>query len=218
MVTLEWFLKMQCPETLWKFCICTRQKKITVNQNISICVSFFLQCMFLPRLERSLLAQLRLGILPLKIETGRFVNLPLVNRTCTLCDMIVLEDEVHFVKRCPLYEIYRNQLFQSAKQLDTNFNTLEGEQKLSFFLNSLPKALLKFLKLAWNRWQNELYNFYWYFDLFTVCTNLAVSYCYQHYEEKWLINPYGLGTFVLLLFMKLLHCMLCHYNKRYTYN
>ena len=68
--------------------------------------------MFLSRLERSLLAQLRLGIFPLKTETGRFVNLPLENRTCTLCDMIVLEDEVHFVTRCPLFkEIYRNQLF-----------------------------------------------------------------------------------------------------------
>ena len=115
---------------------------------------------FFPRLERSLLAQLRLGILPLKIETGRFVNLPLENRTCTLCDMIVLEDEAHFVTRCPLYEIHRSQLFQTAEQLDPNFNTLQDEQKLIFLLNSLPKALSKFLKIAWNKRQNELYNFH----------------------------------------------------------
>ena len=88
------------------------------------------------------------------------VNLSLENRTCTLCDMIVLEDEAHFVTRCPLYEIHRSQLFQTAEQLDPNFNTLQDEQKLIFLLNSLPKALSKFLKLAWNKRQNELYNFH----------------------------------------------------------
>ena len=40
----------------------------------------------MPRYERSLLAQLRMGILPLRVETGRFVNESLNERICTLCE------------------------------------------------------------------------------------------------------------------------------------
>ena len=54
----------------------------------------------MPRYERSLLAQLRMGILPLRVETGRFVNESLNDRICTLCDLHDIEDEIHFVCRC----------------------------------------------------------------------------------------------------------------------
>jgi hypothetical protein len=54
----------------------------------------------LNRKERSLLAQLRFGILPLKIETGRFENLPLENRICELCRLNKTEDETHFLFEC----------------------------------------------------------------------------------------------------------------------
>ena len=53
--------------------------------------------------QGSLLAQLRTGILPLKIETGRYNNIPVHERTCSLCNMNVTEDEIHFVMICPLY-------------------------------------------------------------------------------------------------------------------
>ena len=39
----------------------------------------------LPRKERSLLAQIRSGILPLAIETGRYRNIPAENRYCQVC-------------------------------------------------------------------------------------------------------------------------------------
>ena len=57
---------------------------------------------------RSVLAQLRCGILPLKIETGRFSSpfIPAERRICDVCHKEI-EDEVHFLFKCPLYNLER---------------------------------------------------------------------------------------------------------------
>ena len=44
----------------------------------------------LSRIQRSLMAQLRLGILPLTIETGQHYQIPIENRFCKLCQNKVL--------------------------------------------------------------------------------------------------------------------------------
>ena len=49
------------------------------------------------RYEKSLLSQLRYGILPLRVETGRFVGEKHHERTCTLCNTDNVEDQFsHF--------------------------------------------------------------------------------------------------------------------------
>ena len=53
------------------------------------------------RYQKSLLSQLKLGILPLKIETDRYQGIPLENRICQLCDENSIEDETHFLFHCP---------------------------------------------------------------------------------------------------------------------
>jgi len=111
---------------------------------------------FLPRFERSLVSQLRLGILPLRIETGRYVNESLENRICTLCSLNAVEDEIHFVIQCPLYNVHREKLFYSAKQLDPAFESLSSLSKF-VFLNDHPKLLSKFLTSAWNQRQSKIY-------------------------------------------------------------
>ena len=50
-----------------------------------------------PNMHRSLLAQFRAGILPFSIEVGRYRNIRLDERLCTLCDDNVVEDEIHFL-------------------------------------------------------------------------------------------------------------------------
>ena len=45
---------------------------------------------------RSVLAQFRSGILPLKVETGRFIGTPIELRLCELCPESEIEDEIHF--------------------------------------------------------------------------------------------------------------------------
>ena len=83
--------------------------------------------MYLPRSHRSLLAQLRSGILPLRIESGRFQNIcdPKTGKTrklkpqervCTLCDLNLVEDEIHFVCICSKYCTLREKLFNTVIQ------------------------------------------------------------------------------------------------------
>jgi len=51
----------------------------------------------LTRSQRSYLAQLRSGTLPLHIETGRFVGKDPTERICQLCDLNEIESEFHFI-------------------------------------------------------------------------------------------------------------------------
>ena len=56
--------------------------------------------------ERSIItciSQLRLGILPLKVETGRCSNLKVEERTCLICDSNNVENESHFLFECKHY-------------------------------------------------------------------------------------------------------------------
>ena len=57
------------------------------------------------RYQRSLMAQFRLGIIPLEIEVGRFRNIPLANRICQMCNSGVVEDEIHFLCECNHYNV-----------------------------------------------------------------------------------------------------------------
>ena len=61
----------------------------------------------LSRYQRSLLAQIKMGILPLKLETQRYQGLPPEKRLCTLCNMQTPEDELHFLFNCPSLETVR---------------------------------------------------------------------------------------------------------------
>ena len=67
------------------------------------------------RRKRSILAQFRMGVLPLEIETGRFKNIQPEERYCVLCNQGLVEDEKHFLCTCKLYASIRNELF-------TNYN------------------------------------------------------------------------------------------------
>jgi hypothetical protein len=61
------------------------------------------------RKNRSLMAQLRLGILPNNIETGRYTNIPINEILCNHCETI--EIETHFVLNCSQYNVAREHLF-----------------------------------------------------------------------------------------------------------
>ena len=63
---------------------------------------------FLPKKRRSLIAQTRFSILPIRVETGRFVAEPLEARLCNLCDERMIEDEAHVIFYCPCYSDWRS--------------------------------------------------------------------------------------------------------------
>ena len=101
----------------------------------------------LSRGKRSLLAQFRLGILPLKIETGRFSNLSREERICDFCKDVI-EDEIHFLFDCGLYPEFRECLFTKAGSVSPNFAAMDVEQKLEFLMTTLPLELANYVSCA----------------------------------------------------------------------
>ena len=55
----------------------------------------------LSRYQRSILTQLKIGILPLRIETDRYQGIAPEERLCRLCALNQTEDEIHFLFTCP---------------------------------------------------------------------------------------------------------------------
>ncbi len=107
----------------------------------------------LTRSQRSLIAQLRLGILPLELETGRFRNINVEQRFCPFCKDQV-EDETHFIFVCPKYDCHRRS-FLAAIPLVENDSLAD---KLKYICNNCPRKLSKYLTNIWNLRRDSLYN------------------------------------------------------------
>ena len=59
---------------------------------------------------RGALAKFRSGTAPIRIEIGRYINVPIENRICNYCESIgvnIVEDERHVLLECPLYNDLR---------------------------------------------------------------------------------------------------------------
>lgn len=122
------------------------------------------------RSKRSIFAQFRLGILPLMIETGRFKNvkdevsgmfrkMKIEERLCKLCGMNLVEDELHFLLDCKIYDSLRKELF---KQISLNgSNELLFTSKIQTFthlINEYWKYTINYIYDAWNLRKTLLYN------------------------------------------------------------
>ena len=90
--------------------------------------------------NRRLMARLRLGCLPLNIETGRY-NIPRIPedlRVCEACrlssEQLVVENESHFLFECKSYHHERERWLNSMT-IPTNFLSLTNDLKLQIVLN-----------------------------------------------------------------------------------
>ena len=101
--------------------------------------------------QRSLLAQFRLGILPLFVETGRYINVPLEDRICKLCSCNEIEDECHFLIFCPLYSDFRNILYENACSDIDNFESYNGVNKFVVLMQKCQKAVSQFVTKAYQK-------------------------------------------------------------------
>ncbi len=79
--------------------------------------------------QRILFSKFRIGICPLRIETGRYENdgnrksIPADQRTCLVCGCTdKIEDEIHFLLGCPKYDCLRIKLFDDLRKLNKNIN------------------------------------------------------------------------------------------------
>lgn len=84
--------------------------------------------LILPLRHRSAFIKFRCGVAPIRIETGRYENIALEDRKCHVCT--VLEDEMHVILDCSLYDDLRINLFERAYDVDPTFKIMTQEAKL----------------------------------------------------------------------------------------
>ena len=89
---------------------------------------------------RKLMAAIRTGTNPLRIETGRHwvPKLPVESRVCWCCGVAV-EDEKHFVVHCTNYTEERAQLFESIGRVT------EGRIQMQMLAKAQPSLTFKLL-------------------------------------------------------------------------
>jgi hypothetical protein len=106
----------------------------------------YLKCTF-NRGKKAVVSQFRCGVLPLKVETGRYLNIPLHFRICELCNDNEVEDEFHFLTRCALYSLKRTILYSKAVGLYVNFLSYENDVKMLILMNDeyLTKNVVDYL-------------------------------------------------------------------------
>lgn len=106
----------------------------------------------LERNQRSILAQLRTGVLPLHVETGRFENKKLEDRKCKLCNTDAVEDEFHFLFHCSHYENLR-QVFYNEIPL----GEIVDEDRLKTLFTSYSRKFSKYVCNLFNKRKDCLY-------------------------------------------------------------
>ena len=108
----------------------------------------------LTRPQRSILAQVRFGILPLYIETGRYTNVKIENRICQMCEDNKVESELHFIMNCPLYKDERLIFFNN---INVNFNSYSLADNLKLLCNEFSRKLSKFVSTIWEKRKTKMY-------------------------------------------------------------
>ena len=82
----------------------------------------------------------RLSAHKLKIETGRYNSQneyrPPEERLCTNCNLQEIENEIHFLIRCPKYEHMRNILFENITTNNLHFSIYNDHQQFVWLLTN----------------------------------------------------------------------------------
>ena len=100
--------------------------------------------------HRAALSKLRLSDHTLTMETGRHQNIDRYDRKCPFCPEEV-EDEFHFLIKCPIYRFLRKNLLDDVEVLCIGFSYPQDEKFLMwFFLNNpiISDSTAKYTKLA----------------------------------------------------------------------
>ena len=107
------------------------------------------------RSQRLPLAQLRIGILPLQIEVGRYYQKQLNERLSLICSDNVIEDKYHFLCYCSGYKTEREKFLLDIKFNLSNLKLLLPNE---LFMTSKSAFLLKFVECIWIKRKTFLEN------------------------------------------------------------
>ena len=89
----------------------------------------------MPISHRSVMANFRCGVAPLKLETGRYLNQTVEERLCPICQTDI-ENEEHVIMKCATYESLRQVLFAKAHACDNKFESLSDSDKFIFLFST----------------------------------------------------------------------------------
>ena len=94
-------------------------------------------CKIMPFRHRLAFAKFWTGVAPLRIE---------IERSCIFCEESV-EDEIHALLDCPLYNEVRSELIQYVQIANVNSNSLTKLDKFVFLFNN-PNMIRSFAKVC----------------------------------------------------------------------
>ena len=98
----------------------------------------------IPLKYRIALSKLRCSVHKLNVETGRHSDIAYEQRLCILCNMREIEDELHFVMKCPVYDQIRRDWLPNI-----DFDIATADTFYSLF-NSSEQQVLSLAKYVYN--------------------------------------------------------------------
>ena len=143
-----WGMWEGCMEA-WRGQGCSITYRIIVRHRVGLGVT-------VKDIHLCLVSQFRTGILPLEIETGRYVPIFDKNlkknrkrtaneRICKLCRLNDIENEYHFLCVCPVYNSRRTILFEEIELKHVYFHTLSLPDKFIFVMKHCQIEVSKFI-------------------------------------------------------------------------
>ena len=88
----------------------------------------------MPLRHRAAFSKFRCEVATLRIEKGRFENIPLEERKCPFCDNV--ESEQHVLLYCCMYDDLRDDLFCRASNIESCLNSFSIEHKTVFLFSN----------------------------------------------------------------------------------
>ena len=107
---------------------------------------------------RRVMAGLRMGCLPLAVETGRYSHIPYRERVCRLCCRGEVEDQSHFIAICPAFNDLRLQLYNHCSCILDTFYQMPLQDKIKFILCNYDNHIVKHLTGFYSRRQHIMYS------------------------------------------------------------
>ena len=85
---------------------------------------------------KSLVTKFRISAHKLEIETGRYTNVAVENRICKCCALQHVENEQHFLLKCPLYAMPRTVYLSTVSSIVKHFDDLTLHDQFVYLMSS----------------------------------------------------------------------------------
>ena len=94
----------------------------------------------IPWYKKKVTAMLHAGCLPLEVEKGRYHKpkpKPLAERLCSMCNSESVEDEMHFMMSCSMYDDIREPLIEYFINMNDSFYDMDLNEKNIYIMQHI---------------------------------------------------------------------------------